>query len=191
MQIQPTDTQLLASIKDGDSAALSQLLERYKSMVNALARPYFLSGGDFEDLAQEGMIGLYKAVMTYRDDMQTAFSSYAYTCIKSKIFDVIKIANRDKHKALNNCVPITLFTETSSSTLANSPEDVTIENDFNAEVQSKIKQALSKQEQILFFAYLEGKTYAELASEFNKNNKAIDNSLQKIKKKIQRIKFDN
>lgn len=186
-----TDKQLLELINKGDSVALSVLLVRYKTMVNAIARPYFLIGGEYEDLVQEGMIGLYKAVISYNDFENTAFSSYAYSCIKSKILDVIKTANRDRHKALNNCIPISLYNESTSSTLANSAEEVAIQNDINSNILSKIQQVLNKQEQTLFFAYLEGKSYQELAAEFNKSYKAIDNALQKIKKKIKKVKFDN
>ncbi len=118
-----TDKSLLQLIKQGDANAMEQLLERYKSMVNALARPYFIVGGDYEDLTQEGMIGLYRAINSYDVNEGASFSTYAYTCIKSKIFDAIKTANRDKHKALNNYAPIYLFSE-NCDFLTLSPEDV-------------------------------------------------------------------
>lgn len=176
----PTDNQLLLAFSNGDNSAMESLLTRYKSLVNALARPYFLEGGEYEDLVQEGMIGLYKAVLTYDIQDQTKFSSYAYTCIKSKILDVIKTANRDKHKPLNNSVPITLHNESISAALT--PEDLAIEKDYKQFFISRLKERLSPLEYSVFEDYLGGESYVNIATTHNLTYKKTDNILQKIKR---------
>lgn len=178
-----TDQELLLSIKKGDLGAVEILVEKYKSIVNALARPYYLVGGDYEDLVQEGMIGLYKAVTTYEESSGYNFTTYAFACIKNKILDAIKIANRNKHKALNNYISLTVFTE-SNNMIVKSPEDYTIEQERNQDIINEIKSVLTQQEYLVFELYLEGMSYCDIAKKSQLSVKTVDNLLQKIKRKV-------
>lgn len=182
-----TDSELVESARSGSADASDELLNRYKSLVNALARPYFLVGGEFEDLVQEGMVGLSKAINTFKPTELTAFSSYAYACIKSKIFDVIKTANRDRHKPLNNYIPINIYIDMPSPIAEYSPEDAAIRKDNTERLYIAISSELTAAELSLFKAYMAGKTYREIALELDKSSKTIDNMLQKIKRKLRKI----
>ena len=168
----------------GDEAAVESLLVKYKSIATALARRYFLVGGDFEDLAQEGMIALYRAIKTF-DPGHGAFASYASSCVKNRLLDVIKSANRDKHKALNGYIPLPEADELLGAEM--SAEEIAISRENGRDLARRLDSELSEEEKTLLNLYLSGKSYKEIASAIGVTVKKVDTSLQKLKKRILNI----
>lgn len=179
-----TEKELFARAAEGDESAVEELLTRYKSIATALARRYFLVGGDAEDLAQEGMIALYRAIKTYEPG-QGAFASYAASCVKNRLLDVIKSANRDKHKALNGYVPLADADELLGAGM--SAEEIAISRENGRNFARKLDSGLTDDEKALLGLYLAGKSYKEIAASLGITVKKVDTSLQKLKKRI--LKF--
>ena len=192
-----SDTDLLEKTKNGDMLAQECLIERYKKLVRIKARGYYIMGGDTEDIIQEGMIGLYKAIRDFNDEKQVNFYSFAVLCITRQIHTAIKSANRQKHIPLNSSLSLdrAIYDEnedfTYLETLANSeisnPENLVISNENKTDLELKINEALSKLGRHVLFLYLRGKSYTEIAKILEKDEKSIDNALQRIKKKITKI----
>lgn len=191
------DSELMEKIKSGDMLAQESLIDRYKKVVRIKARGYYILGGDTEDIIQEGMIGLYKAIRDFDIQKQVNFYSFAVLCITRQIHTAIKSANRQKHIPLNSSLSLdrTVFEEnddfTYLETLANSevsnPENLVISNENKNSLERKISDSLSSLEKNVLSLYLRGKSYAEIASIIGKDEKSIDNALQRIKKKIIKI----
>lgn len=189
-----TDEELISLYRKGSSAAMEALLERYKQLVKAKARYYFLLGADTEDIIQEGMIGLYKAICNYDSQKQTAFSSFAEVCIKRQMFSAIKSASRHKHIPLNSYVSLykPVYESASDMTISDlvsaiddgNPETILIDKESFAKMQEDIGKILSSFEWQVLSLYLAGKTYQEIADNLQKEVKSIDNALQRIKKKL-------
>lgn len=179
-----TDAELLALAAEGRESAVEELLTRYKSMVTALARRYFLVGGDAEDLVQEGMIALYRAIGTY-DPLHGGFAAYAGSCVKNRMLDAIKSANRDKHRPLNDYVPFPEEDELPS--FGDSPEEIAIAREGNRDFAKRLDEALTDGEKTLLGAYLAGRSYKEMAASMSLTVKQVDASLQKLKKKILKL----
>jgi len=184
-----SDEKLIILVKKGDRNAEDELISRYKNLVRNRARKYFLAGGETEDLIQEGMIGLYKAIRDYDETKNAAFFSFAYNCITKKIMSAIKNASRLKHMPLNVAVNLSFFgnTEENEKQLLISelsPEDIVIEKEDIEELQEWLKKILSKFECIVLNMYIEGLSYSEMSDKLKKSVKAIDNSLSRAKKKI-------
>ena len=173
-------------------AALEELLKRYKSAVNSIARGYFLSGGDTDDLLQEGMIGVFKAIASYNG--AAAFKPYAYKCIKTGILSAIKKSNRNKNKPLNNFISLSaeLGDDADKRELMRGeeidPEEAYINKEAEKELIAEIKSALSELEYRVLLLYLQGFSYDDIAARTKKNVKSVDNTVQRIRKKIDRIK---
>ncbi|MCI8729125.1 MAG: sigma-70 family RNA polymerase sigma factor [Clostridia bacterium] len=184
-----SDEELVISFRNGNASSCDELLSRHKSLVSALARPYFLIGGENEDLVQEGMIGLYKAITTFDVDKGNKFTSYAVTLVRQSIYDALKSANRDKHKPLNTFVSISDLNE--NATQSDSPEDIYISNEIYKSLISEISLLLSSGEKDVLNMYLEGFSYQEMAKNLGKDAKYIDNVLQRIKRKIRKIRKTN
>lgn len=173
-------------------AALEELLKRYKSAVNSIARGYFLSGGDTDDLLQEGMIGVFKAIASYNG--AGAFKPYAYKCIKTGILSAIKKSNRDKNKPLNNF--ISLSAESGDDADKNelmrgeeiNPEEAYINMEAEKELIAEIESALSELEYRVLSLYLQGFSYDDIAKRTGKNVKSVDNTVQRIRNKLNRVK---
>ncbi len=191
------DSELMEKIKSGDMLAQESLIDRYKKVVRIKARGYYILGGDTEDIIQEGMIGLYKAIRDFDIQKQVNFYSFAVLCITRQIHTAIKSANRQKHIPLNSSLSLdrTVFEEnddfTYLETLANSevsnPENLVISNENKNSLERKISDSLSSLEKNVLSLYLRGKSYAEIANIIGKDEKSIDNALQRIKKKIIKI----
>ncbi|MBO5561365.1 MAG: RNA polymerase sporulation sigma factor SigH [Firmicutes bacterium] len=191
------DSELIEKIKSGDMLAQESLIDRYKKVVRIKARGYYILGGDTEDIIQEGMIGLYKAIRDFDIQKQVNFYSFAVLCITRQIHTAIKSANRQKHIPLNSSLSLdrTVFEEnddfTYLETLANSevsnPENLVISNENKNSLERKISDSLSSLEKNVLSLYLRGKSYAEIANIIGKDEKSIDNALQRIKKKIIKI----
>ena len=185
----------LVRLAETDEMALEYLLNKYKYFVRAKARSYFLIGADREDLVQEGMIGLYKAIRDYRDDRQASFRAFAELCITRQIITAIKTATRQKHKPLNSYVSLNkpIYDEESDRTLfdvilgpkVSNPEEIMIDREDLAAVEEKIGEVLSDLEWKVLELNLQGKSYQEIAEILGRRSKSIDNALQRVKTKLE------
>ncbi len=186
MQIEKlTDEQLAVRSQSGDKAATEVLLKRYKNTVLSVARRFFLSGGETEDLVQEGMCGLYSAIGGYAEG-KSAFSVYAMRCIRNRIIDAVKNNSSSKNSALNNFLPIVEVGEELYPSPQN-PEDELIKRENRREFTQKISKNLSSFEFKVTVMYMDGLTMAEMSSAAGKPVKSIDNALQRAKKKLLKI----
>ncbi len=188
----------LARGYDGD--ALEYLLNKYKNFVRAKARSYFLIGADREDIVQEGMIGLYKAIRDFKQSRLTTFRAFAELCITRQIITAIKTATRQKHKPLNSYVSLNkpMFDEESDRTLIDivasgkisNPEDIIIGREDYSIIESKMGKMLSPLEMQVLRKYIEGKSYFEVAEDLNRSVKSVDNALQRVKNKLEKLITD-
>ena len=192
-----TDEEVVALCHGGDSRAVEYLLNRYKNFVRSKARSYFLIGADHEDIVQEGMIGLYKAIRDYRADKQASFRAFAELCVTRQIITAIKTATRQKHIPLNSYVSLNkpLYDDESDRTLldviiegkTSSPEDLLISQENLQTINLRIGEVLSDLEQDVLAAYLDGKSYQEIAKMLGRHSKSIDNALQRVKRKLEKF----
>lgn len=190
------DEDIVAFAKDGDELALEYLIQKYKNFVRAKARSYFLIGADREDIIQEGMIGLYKAIRDFRADKLASFRAFAELCITRQIITAIKTATRQKHIPLNSYVSLNrpIYDEESDRTLmdiiagnkVSDPEELVISREEFADIESKMSEFLSELEWNVLMYYLEGKSYQEIAEQLSRHVKSIDNALQRVKRKLER-----
>ena len=191
------EQELLALARQGDGAATDCLLEKYKPLVRKKARTLYLIGGENDDLIQEGMIALYKAIRTYDESYKSSFASYATLCIEHELYNVIKGANRQKNIPLNIYVslysPLNTNEDTNSREILadtlqpaelTNPEDIIIDQENVTDIESTIKKRLSKLEQQVVTLYIDGNNYQQIATALGKTPKSIDNALQRIKKKL-------
>ena len=192
-----TDEEVVALCHDGDSRAVEYLLNRYKNFVRSKARSYFLIGADHEDIVQEGMIGLYKAIRDFRADKLASFRAFAELCVTRQIITAIKTATRQKHIPLNSYVSLNkpLYDDESDRTLldviiegkTSSPEDLLISQENLQTINLRIGEVLSDLEQDVLAAYLDGKSYQEIAKMLGRHSKSIDNALQRVKRKLEKF----
>ena len=190
------DEEIIRDAKAGDDQALEFLINKYKSFVRAKARTYFLIGADREDIIQEGMIGLYKAIRDYRGEKLSSFRAFAELCITRQIITAIKTATRQKHIPLNSYISLNkpIYDEESDRTLMDvlsgtrisDPEELIIsQEDFNS-IECKIGELLSDLEWEVLTSYLQGKSYQEIADSLGRHVKSVDNALQRVKRKLER-----
>ena len=177
-----TDEEVVLLCQRGDKAAWEELFKRYKPRVLKIARRFFLSGGETEDLVQEGMRGLYSAVNCFKN--AGAFSPYAYSCIRNRIMDAVKKSALAKHSALNNFTPII---ETENGPASVSPEDEVIWREDKRELYGKMSRELSSLEFKAIVMYIDGMTMAEISSALGKPLKSVDNAINRAKHKIQKL----
>ena len=180
-----SDEDLVKISLTGDAIATEYIMARYKNLVRARARMYFLAGADKEDIIQEGMIGLFKAIRDYNHQKQASFHSFAELCIKRQIITAVKTATRQKHIPLNSYISLSNPMYDSDT----DPEHVFISKENTELLNEKINEVLSDLEKSVLVLYLEGKCYQEIAKVLNKPPKSIDNALQRVKKKME--KFEN
>ncbi len=195
------ENSILKLAKDGNSLATEYIIEKYKNFVKAKSRTYFLIGADHEDIIQEGMIGLYKAIRDYSLDGGSSFRSFADLCITRQIITAIKTATRQKHQPLNSYISLNkpVYDEESENTLMESffekqhldPEEIMINKERFDFMEVRLSQELSKYETDVLKGYLAGRSYHEIANKLNKPEKSIDNALQRIKKKIENLMKTN
>lgn len=191
-----TDEELLKRIHSADSMALEYLINKYKSFVRAKARSYFLIGADREDIVQEGMIGLYKAIRDFRGDKLSSFKAFAELCITRQIITAIKTATRQKHIPLNSYVSLDkpIYDEDSDRTLLDvlcgtrvaDPEELMINQEEFDDIEIQMSEILSELERKVLRLYLDGQSYQEIAVDLNRHVKSIDNALQRVKRKLER-----
>lgn len=190
------DEEIIEDARNGETEALEYLIKKYKNFVRAKARSYFLIGADKEDIIQEGMIGLYKAIRDYNQDKLTSFRAFAELCITRQIITAIKTATRQKHIPLNSYVSLNkpIYDEESDRTLLDvltgakitDPEELIISREELKSIESKIGEILSDLEWEVLMSYLQGKSYQEIAVDLDRHVKSIDNALQRVKRKLER-----
>lgn len=189
------DEDLVSGVRLGDQDALEYLMNKYKNFVRAKARSYFLIGADHEDIVQEGMIGLYKAVRDFRGDKLSSFKGFAELCITRQIITAIKTATRQKHIPLNSYISLDkpIHDEDSNRTLwdkltvnLSNPEEHYISQEEYNDIEGKISQILSELERKVLMLYLDGRSYQEIAVDLNRHVKSIDNALQRVKRKLEK-----
>lgn len=193
-----TDEQIIAFVHNqNDLEAQDYIIDKYKPLVIAKARSYFIMGADKEDIIQEGMIGLYKAIRDFNPKKQVGFFSFAELCILRQIITAIKMANRQKHYPLNSYLSLNrsvydeeddcTYIELLSYDIKSNPESLVIGNENKRAIEKSIALSLSKLERQVLNLYLKGKSYVEIAKMIKRDEKSIDNALQRIKKKVEKI----
>lgn len=190
------DEEIVGFARDGSHIAVEFLINKYKNFVRAKARSYFLIGADREDIIQEGMIGLYKAIRDYRSDKLSSFRAFAELCITRQIITAIKTATRQKHIPLNSYVSLNkpIYEDDSDRTLldvisgtkVSDPEELVINREEFGDIEEKMGEILSDLEWRVLMAYLDGKSYQEIAESLGRHVKSIDNALQRVKRKLER-----
>ncbi|AEW03823.1 RNA polymerase, sigma 30 subunit, SigH [Sulfobacillus acidophilus DSM 10332] len=190
------DEDIVAQARDGNGEALEYLIHKYRNFVRAKARSYFLIGADREDIIQEGMIGLYKAIRDFRNDKLSSFRAFAELCITRQIITAIKTATRQKHIPLNSYISLNkpIYEEDSDRTLmdvvstarVSDPEEMVINREEFGDIEEKMGEILSDLEWKVLMSYLDGRSYQEIAIELKRHVKSIDNALQRVKRKLER-----
>jgi RNA polymerase sporulation-specific sigma factor len=194
------DEDIVGLAREGSTAALEYLIVKYKNFVRAKARSYFLIGADRDDIMQEGMIGLYKAIRDFRSDKLSSFRAFAELCITRQIITAIKTATRQKHIPLNSYVSLNkpIYDEDSDRTLldvisgtkVSDPEELLISREEFGDIEQKMGEILSELEWQVLMAYLDGRSYQEIAESLDRHVKSIDNALQRVKRKLERYLDD-
>jgi RNA polymerase sporulation-specific sigma factor len=194
------DEDIVELAQQGEQFAVEYLVDKYKNFVRAKARSYFLIGADKEDIIQEGMIGLFKAIRDYKADKLTSFRAFAELCITRQIITAIKTATRQKHIPLNSYVSLNkpIYDEESDRTLMDilsttkitNPEEIIISREEFVFIERKMGEILSSLEWKVLMAYLEGKSYQEIAVDLKRHVKSIDNALQRVKRKLEKYLED-
>lgn len=194
------DEEIVELAQEGNRYATEFLVDKYKNFVRAKARSYFLIGADKEDIIQEGMIGLFKAIRDYKLDKLTSFRAFAELCITRQIITAIKTATRQKHIPLNSYVSLNkpIYDEESDRTLMDvlstakitNPEEIVISREEFIFIEKKMGEILSSLEWKVLMAYLEGKSYQEISVELKRHVKSIDNALQRVKRKLEKYLED-
>jgi RNA polymerase sporulation-specific sigma factor len=190
------DEQLVELVHQGDGDALDFLIHKYQNFVRAKARSYFLVGADREDIIQEGMIGLYKAVRDFKGDKLSSFKAFAELCITRQMITAIKTATRQKHIPLNSYVSLDkpIYDDESDRTLmdvisgtkALDPEELIVNREEVDDIEVKMTELLSDLERKVLTLYLDGRSYQEISEELNRHVKSIDNALQRVKRKLEK-----
>ena len=192
-----TDEKLIEMLRKGEDDVMEYILEKYKPLVRKKTNAMYLIGGESDDLIQEGMIGLFKAVRDYCPNKETSFFTFANLCINRQLYSALEASNRKKHQPLNSYISFSIeegemgisldeiFSDNSTS-----PEDLVIEQEKFKEIMEKLDDKLSKMERNVLNMYLNGDNYLQIAQIMNKEPKSIDNALQRIRQKIRTLKYD-
>lgn len=194
------ENDIISMAQTGNDEAMTFLMEKYKSLVRQKTRTFFLTGGDKDDLIQEGMIGLYKAICDYIPEREASFKTFAELCISRHVYSAIKISNRMKNQPLNTYISIYapafsannepdesgFMIDQELEITEGNPEDIIINRESAVFVHKQLFKGLSKMETQVLSRYLDGMTYQEIAADMDKPPKSIDNALQRIKTKLNR-----
>lgn len=191
-----SDEELIEKLRQGENDITDYILEKYKPLVRKKTNAMYLIGGETEDLIQEGMIGLFKAIRDYRPDKDASFYHFAELCINRQLYSALEASNRKKHQPLNSY--ISLSDQDNQGTVAaellvdqeRGPEQMVIEQELWEEYKKRLEQNLSKMENKVLQYYLDGNHYIQIAEIMGKSPKSIDNALQRIRQKIRQIKLD-
>ena len=185
------DETLCSMAAAGDRVAEETLVTRYTRLVRTCARPFFLAGGDSEDLIQEGMVALIKAVREFAPDKAATFRTFAEICIRNRLYSVLRASARDKHKALNQSISLDTpdfdsnsYTSGTSSLAQRDPEDCLIDREHTAALLAGVRKQLSEFEAKILGYYLDGLSCREIADAVGKPPKSVDNAVQRIRRKV-------
>lgn len=191
-----SDEEIVVEAKNGNCRAQDYVIKKYENFVKSKAKAYFLIGADKEDINQEGMIGLYKAIRDFNPEKLTSFKAFAELCVTRQIITAIKTATRQKHIPLNTYVSLNkpIYEEESERTLLDvlagfrvtDPEELFISAEQMDNIQIEIGRVLSSLEQEVLKSYLDGKSYQEIAFDLDRHAKSIDNALQRVKRKLEK-----
>ena len=198
------DEDLIEIIKSGDKLAFDYLISKYKELVNIKVSKYFIIGAERDDIIQEGLIGLFKAIKSYKPNMQNSFKSFANMCIERQLITAIKSSNRQKHMPLNSYLSLNMSayndeeneTDTSlmevfNTTLVEDPLDTITKREYYQNIEETIDKSLSDFEKKVLNKYINGKSYVQIADDLDTPVKSIDNAIQRIRKKaIKGLKND-
>lgn len=199
---QLTDEQIIVHIKEGDEKALSYLLEKYKNLVNAKIGKYFIIGAEKEDIMQEGMIGLFKAIQNFNEEKQNTFKSFANICIERQLITAIKSSNRQKHMPLNSYLSLNIaaydnneedsveLMDTFNSKTIEDPLETIMKKEYYSEVENAVNKSLSKFEKQVLDQFIKGESYMTIAQKLDSPVKSVDNAIQRIRKKAIKNIFD-
>lgn len=193
-----SDEMIISGIREGDTPGVDFLLEKYKNLVRKKARALYLIGGDNDDLMQEGMIGLFKAIRDFQVEKESSFIWFANLCIERQLYNAVKGANRLKNSPLNSYISLDVpmggdeITGETGQTLGetlerggiSNPEDIVIDRERVGKIEEYIRKYLSSFEQDVVNLYIDGMNYQQIAQQLGKTSKSIDNALQRIKKKL-------
>lgn len=194
-----SDEEIIENVRDGEASGINELFERYKNVVRSIASTMYLIGGETEDLIQEGMIGLFKAVQEYDPGRDASFATFARLCITRQIYSAVKASGRKKHIPLNTYV--SLYEETKDddesgraveikdmlkASDATEPEHIILSNEKSSEIERAIDEELSTFEKNVLELYVTGMSYSEIADVLGKNEKATDNAIQRIRGKLKK-----
>ncbi|MFT5873725.1 MAG: RNA polymerase sporulation-specific sigma factor [Clostridium sp.] len=190
------DEEVVIEAQSKNVRAQEYLINKYKNFVKAKAKSYFLIGADKEDIYQEGMIGLYKAIRDFKADRLSSFRAFAEICVTRQIITAIKTATRQKHIPLNTYISLNkpIYDEESDRTLLDvlsgakitDPEELVISREEVISIQNEIGEVLSELEMEVLMSYLDGKSYQEIACDLDRHAKSIDNALQRVKRKLEK-----
>lgn len=193
------DEEVVEEAKKGDGRAQEYLISKYENFVKAKAKSYFLIGADKEDIYQEGMIGLYKAIRDFKSDKLTSFKAFAEICVTRQIITAIKTATRQKHIPLNTYISLNkpIYEEDSDRTLIDvlselkitDPEELIIGQEQIKHIEGEMAKVLSDLEMEVLQSYLDGKSYQEIACDLDRQAKSIDNALQRVKRKLEKCLY--
>lgn len=189
------DEEVISLIHNGQSDATEYLLKKYAPLVKKSIRTLYLIGADTEDLSQEGMIGLFKAIQSYQDDNEASFYTFAKLCIDRQIYSAIKASNRKKHTPLNSYISfyskmngdeIELIDNLEAGNESN-PEHIILDRENTMNIEDILKEHLSPMEKQVLSLYMQGNSYADIGLELRKSSKSIDNSIQRIRDKVKKL----
>lgn len=191
---QMTDEQLIKKLRDGDSRIIDYIMEKYKNLVRKEANAMYLLGGETDDLIQEGMIGLFKAVQDYDVSQESSFFSFAKLCITRQMYSAIEASKRKKHGPLNSYISFyekngekNSLLETMEAGEESDPEKLLVSQEYTQILQNKLKENLSDLENRVLYLHLLGTDYKTIAKLLDRSPKTIDNALQRIKSKTEKI----
>ena len=195
---QMTDEKLIENVKQEDQTALNCLIERYNDLVTMKANKFFMVGAEKEDMTQEGMIGLYKAIKSFDTEKQNSFKTFANMCVERQLITAVKNSNRQKHIPLNSSVSLNSAAYEDNEDMdkmdvldikmMNDPSDIIADREYFENMESKIKENLSSFELQVLKEYEKGKSYAAIAEKLNAKVKSVDTAIQRIRKKANKIK---
>lgn len=190
------DEELINQVKNGDKNALEYLISKYKEMVESKVNKYFIIGAEKEDIVQEGLIGLYKAIKDYKVDKQNSFKSFANLCIERQLITAIKSSNRQKHMPLNSYLSLNMpvynnedenneteLLEIFNSNVVEDPLDTITKREYYSDVENVIDTSLSSFEKKVLNRYVQGESYVQIAEKLDAPVKSVDNAIQRIRKK--------
>ena len=197
-----TDEDIVTLVKTGDEKALTYLLEKYKELVNIKVGRYFLIGAEREDVMQEGMIGLFKAIKSFDQEKQNSFKSFANICIERQLITAIKTSNRQKHMPLNSYLSLNTaaydnneedsveLIDTFNSNTIEDPLETVMKKEYYEQMQNNIEKSLSKFEKQVLERFIKGESYTVIAKRLDSPVKSVDNAIQRIRKKAIKNMFN-